>query len=99
MLEKSNKKWLGKFYFYLFLPLLAYILAYILIKYNGTSICLWKNIFHTDCWGCGITRAFFAFCHLDFKSALDYNAKIFIIIPLFIYVWLSELYKIYKNKH
>lgn len=83
--------------FVISLPFLAYILAHILIKCNGISICLWKNIFHTDCWGCGITRAFNALCHLDFYGAWNYNSKIYIIAPILFYVWVNEIIKTFKQ--
>ena len=92
----KNKKFY-KIIFLIFLPICAYLIAHCLIKYNVVSICLWKNIFHTDCWGCGITRAFDALGHLDFISAWNYNNKIFIIAPILCYVWLKEIIKTYKQ--
>ena len=86
-----------KVLFIISLPILAYILAHILIKFNGISICIWKNIFHTNCWGCGITRAFYSLCHLDFYSAWNYNNKIFIIIPILVYIWIKEIIKEFKK--
>ena len=67
-------------------PVWVYALAHILVEYNKVPLCLWKAIFHTECWGCGITRAFYALCHLDFNSAWNYNSKIYIIAPLF-FLW------------
>lgn len=97
MKQPDKTKKLIKIIILLFLPFFAYILVHILIKYNNNTICLWKIIFKTDCWGCGITRAFHALCHLNFKSAIDYNYKIFIIIPIFIFLWLKEIIKILKK--
>lgn len=75
------------------IPFFAYLLAHVLITYNDKPICLWKNIFHTNCFGCGITRAFYAFCHLDFSSAFNYNKMIFVIIPILLYLWIKEILK------
>lgn len=92
---KFNKKFY-KITFLLLLPVIAFFVAYILIK-NGIAVCIWKNIFHIDCWGCGITRAFYALCHFDFKNAWHYNNKIFIIAPLLIYIWVNEIIKACKK--
>lgn len=97
MHKSYNAKQIIKLIIILALPLLAYILAYILIKYNDSPICIWKNIFHRDCWGCGLTRAFESFCRLDFKQAMTYNNKIFIIVPILLYAWLKEIIKTWKS--
>ena len=84
------------FLFVLFLPFIFYLIANILIKYN-ICICIWKNIFHKECWGCGITRAFLALINLDIKSAINYNSKILIIAPLLIYIWIRAVINAMKS--
>lgn len=86
-----------KILFILFIPVWAIIGAYVLVNYHPETICLWKIIFHTDCWGCGITRAFYAFCKFDFVSAWNYNPRIFIVVPLLLFVWVKELSKELKK--
>lgn len=95
-MKYTNKKILKLIVIFM-LPIFVYIIAYLLIKYNGTSICLWKNIFHTDCYGCGITRAFYALCHLNFKDAMNYNSRIFIVVSILLCIWIIEIIKICKR--
>jgi len=45
-------------------------------------ICIFKNIFHIECLGCGTTRAFWSILHLRFKEALEYNRLSIITFPL-----------------
>ncbi len=92
-----NKQYIIKLIALLLLPLIGYLIADILLKYNNNTTCIWNNLFQIECWGCGITRAFHAFCHLDFKSAYNYNNKIFIIIPILIYIWINEIMKFLKQ--
>lgn len=53
------------------------------------SICLIKNIFGVECFGCGITRAIISAIQFDFKSAYNYNHLVIIVLPIFIYVWIK----------
>jgi hypothetical protein len=48
--------------------------------------CLIKKYLSVDCPTCGMQRAFYAFIHLDWQEALEYNAGIF---PLIIFVILT----------
>ena len=67
-------------------PILLYLIP--LNWLNGQhSICLIKNIFGIECFGCGITRAIISAVQLDFKSAYNYNHLVVIVLPIFIYVW------------
>lgn len=43
--------------------------------------CLWKTIFHIECLGCGLTRAFIDILHCNFIDAFNDNALIFIVLP------------------
>ena len=44
--------------------------------------CLWKTLFHVQCPGCGLTRAFMQVLKLDFTGAFATNPLIFIILPM-----------------
>lgn len=63
-----------------------------------TPPCLFKSIFNTDyCWGCGITRAFFALFKGHFSEALQYNKSIVIVAPALTVVYIRFMYKTLKN--
>ena len=86
-----------KFIFWLLLPLIGFIVADLLIKYHPESICLWKNLTGKDCWGCGLTRAMHSLMLLDFKTAYEFNSKVYIVAPVLFYVWIKEVYKTFKS--
>jgi hypothetical protein len=57
------------------------------------SICLFKNLFGIECYGCGITKAVIATIQLDFIRAFNYNKLIIIVMPLIVYFWVKEIVK------
>ena len=61
------------------------------------SICLFKNLFDIECYGCGITKAVIASIQLDFVRAFNYNKLIIIVMPLMIYLWVKEIVKSVKT--
>jgi hypothetical protein len=61
------------------------------------SICLFKNIFGRECYGCGMTRAILSAIHFDFEAAFNFNKLVIIVLPLFIYVWIKMLTRIAAN--
>jgi len=64
---------------------------------NGQhTVCLFKNIFGIECWGCGITRAVISAVQFDFKAAFHYNKMIIIVFPLLVYVWGRMLVKTWR---
>lgn len=75
------------------LPLFFYLAVIILVKADIPSICIFKAITGHECWGCGITRAFYALFHLRFYEAYELNPRIVLVAPLFVYIWLSALNK------
>ena len=99
MYKKLNKKILIKLIIIIILPFAAFLTAHILINYSQQPICLWKIIFHFDCPGCGITRAFYQLCKLNFHRAWQYNPKIFFIAPLLFYFWIKEIINLLKKIH
>lgn len=96
--ENSYKK----FIFYCFTGF-AFALTVILICLpknffdSGQSICISVLLLKKECYGCGMTRAIQHLIHLDFKSAYHYNRLSFIVLPLSIYMGISEIYKLYKQ--
>jgi hypothetical protein len=61
------------------------------------SVCIFKNIFGHECYGCGMTRAVISAIQLDFKAAYAYNKIFVIVLPLLIYIWIITLVKTVKN--
>lgn len=98
MLNKYDKNTV-KLVFLTISPVFVILLVNCFVKYVLFPICLWKNLFHFDCFGCGMTRAFYYLFHLDFTNAIKYNNKIIIVAPILIYVWLYEIYKTIKHKN
>jgi hypothetical protein len=68
----------------LFILMAAFVFYNIPKAYLGEKfpICIFKNIFHTECLGCGTTRAFWSILHLQFKEALAYNKLSIVTFPL-----------------
>jgi len=61
------------------------------------SVCLFKNIFGTECYGCGMTRAVVSAVQLDFWEAYRYNKLIVIVFPLLIYIWTKTLIEVLRK--
>ncbi len=61
------------------------------------SLCIYKNLFGTDCYGCGITKSVLCMLHLQFKEAFFYNKLIVIVFPLLCYQWLRSCIKFISN--
>jgi len=60
------------------------------------SVCLFKNLFGIECYGCGITKAIIASVQLDFIRAFNYNKLIVVVMPLILYLWVKEIIKSVK---
>jgi len=75
--------------------LLPIALYFIPVKWlNGQhSICLFKNIFGVECYGCGITRAVLSVIQLNFYDAFQYNKLVIIVFPILAYLWLKYVIK------
>ena len=65
---------------------------------NGHPICLVKNIWGVECFGCGITRAIVSVVQLNFEAAYGYNKLIIIVFPLLFYIWFRTLVAVLKRK-
>jgi hypothetical protein len=64
---------------------------------NGNSKCVSVLLFDKQCYGCGMTRAIQHLIHFDFKIAYDYNKLSFIVFPLFVFLSLFEIRKMYLS--
>jgi hypothetical protein len=95
-LLKNNLKL--KFYFVCsFLLVLTIALLILPGNYfdNGSSKCVSVLLFDVECYGCGMTRAIQHLIHCDFKIAYEYNKLSFIVFPLFVFLSLIEVKKMY----
>ena len=61
------------------------------------SICLFKNIFGTECYGCGITRAVLSVIQFDFVKAYHYNKLVIVVFPLLCYLWGKYFFRLVKG--
>ena len=60
--------------------------------------CFIHEIFGIYCPGCGITRMLLSIIKLDFIGAFRYNPLLFILLPFGLYLFIDNIYSIYKNK-
>jgi hypothetical protein len=79
-----------------FFPILLYLIPLNWLN-RQHSICLIKNIFGFECFGCGITRAIISAVQFDFNSAYNYNHLVIIVLPIFIYVWTKMVIETIKQ--
>jgi len=70
-----------KIVLYIFFPVFLFLFPSRFFE-SLPSLCLYKNFLGRECWGCGMTRAFFSFLHGDFQEALRYNRLIIVVFPL-----------------
>ena len=74
----------------LLLPAVLYLIPTERIM-QGHSICLFRNLFGTECYGCGRTRALFSLLHADFLAAWEYNRLVSVVAPLLFYLYVKEV--------
>ncbi len=72
-------------------PFLLYLIPKRFIFDDGLTFCLIKNIFGTECYGCGITRSIFSILYLDLSSAYEYNKLAFLVFPTLVYLWVRQI--------
>ncbi|MBQ2807845.1 MAG: DUF2752 domain-containing protein [Bacteroidaceae bacterium] len=65
--------------------------------FNGETTCLFSRFLDIECWGCGITRAFFSLLYGKFIQAWEYNPLIVPLFPLLIWMWGKEVWKALKE--
>ena len=73
------------------------ILLKIIFSIDILIPCLWKTIFHIECPGCGLTRAFIDILHCNFIDAFNDNPLIFIVLPLGIFYLYFDFMKFRKK--
>jgi NADH:ubiquinone oxidoreductase subunit 3 (subunit A) len=78
------------------IPLTLFFLSPSLLD-NNKSVCLSVVFFDQECYGCGMGRALFKIMHFEFEEAYYYNALSFIVFPLLVFVWATELFKNIKE--
>lgn len=64
---------------------------------NGNTICIFKNLFGVECWGCGITRAIFSALNFRFYDAWEYNPLFVVVLPLLVFLWLRAVVRQLRN--
>lgn len=87
---------IGKICIFLALPFFLFTVSLDNLE-TKHSICLVKNLFGVECYGCGITKAIIACIQLDFIRAFNYNKLIVIVMPLIIYLSTKEVVKSIKT--
>ena len=65
--------------------------------FDGQTICLFKNIFEFNCFGCGITRAVFLVFEGDLFVACRLNLGVLLVLPILVSLWLELIYKEIKS--
>lgn len=97
-MRMNVKKGFKKFYYFIILtiPITLFIIPFDWIS-NQHSICLFKNIFGLDCYGCGITRAVLSGMHFNFRSAFEYNKMVILVLPLLTYTWIKTVISFIKT--
>lgn len=92
----SLKKY--KFFGLLLIPILLWLIPFEYASQLHT-ICIFKNITGTDCYGCGIMRAIIASVQFKWTLAYHYNALIIIVFPLLIALWIKSILKNFQTIH
>lgn len=57
-----------------------FVCLYFLNTFFGVSVCIINNILDIECSGCGLTRAFIAVLHFDFRKATALHV---LSVPIF----------------
>ena len=89
-IKYNNSKNIILLFAYIILPIILFFIPLEWLN-KQHSICLIKNIFGVECYGCGITRAIISGVQLDFIKAIEYNKMVIIVLPLFINEWIKNL--------
>jgi hypothetical protein len=61
------------------------------------SICLFKNLLDTECYGCGMTRAISHVFHGNLNQAFNYNKAVVVVFPLLCYITSVYLVRNYRT--
>src|SRR5690349_4584904 len=60
---------------------------------SGPTLCVWQRIFHVQCPGCGMTRAFSHVVHGHWVAAWEHNRGVVIAFPLAAMLWLTTVWR------
>jgi hypothetical protein len=82
--------------FYFIFPVVLFFIPLDWLNKQHT-ICLVKNIFGVNCFGCGITRAVISGIQLDFNKSFEFNKMVVIVLPMLIYVWYTRIKKLIQS--
>ena len=94
---RGSKTWYGLILFVLLLvPIVLIVLPSDFFD-GGQSLCLSTLIFNQSCYACGLTRATQHLIHLEFAEAYKFNKLSFLVFPLLIWLWFSEVKKAKKK--
>jgi hypothetical protein len=66
---------------------------------NKPSICLSRVFFDLECLGCGMGRGTMHLIHGEFSEAWGYNKMTFVVLPLLVYLWGKQLYRLFKGQN
>jgi hypothetical protein len=64
---------------------------------HGQTLCLSVLLLDVECYACGMTRAIQHMIHLEIETAYGYNKLSFIVLPVAVVVWLSEIKQTYHR--
>lgn len=58
------------------------------------DLCLFKRITGKECWGCGLTRAFFLIYSCKISDAIHLNWRIIIVFPILVYLYIKAILRL-----
>ena len=91
-----------KIFIFVIVNIIVILLLYNMPIESNSNICVFKNIVGTECWNCGMTRAFLSIIHLKFDKAMYYNKNVIFVFPLtvllYLYSWAKFIVKKHSNK-
>jgi len=59
---------------------------------NHVPLCLFRNVFGWECWGCGMTRAFFSLLHGNWEQAIHHNWRCVVVFPIIVYLCATSVF-------
>lgn len=85
-------RWKKQFTYVALLGVMGMIYLKVVIPVFHLSVpCIFREITHLNCPGCGITRACLALLDLDFYQAFRYNMLVFVLAPFYLlYLFLES---------
>lgn len=85
------KKYLDIFRVFFYIIFLLVFALTPLYFFKANAFCVYRELFGMLCAGCGVTRGFCAFMHLDFFMASQYNPVFaYAVFPISIFLMLED---------